>query len=69
MSAIKEKPTDKNKWFTDDGHTSFLQCTTDKLIDCLLDIFNGDQQRALQVNRLLHQVSFEEYVNYGLYKD
>ena len=30
--------SDKGKWFTDEAHTSFLQCTTDALIDCLLGI-------------------------------
>ena len=70
MSTIAENPkSDKGKWFTDDRHTSFLRCTTDKLIDCLLDIFKGDRNRALQANKSLHKVSFEEYVNYSLYKD
>ena len=63
------KSSDKEKWFTDEGYTFFIRCTTDKLIDYLLDIFKGDRQRAIKVNKTLRRVSFEEYVNYSLYKD
>ena len=70
MSIAEDyKSSDKGKWFTNEGHTSFIRCTTDKLIDCLLDIFKGDRQRAIKVNKTLRRVSFEEYVNYSLYKD
>lgn len=69
MNDKIENKSDKNKWFTDEGHTSFIQCSADKLIDCLLDIFQGDRERAIRTNRQLRQVTFEEYVNYGLYKE
>ena len=60
--------TDKGKWFTDQFHTTFIQCKTERLIDCLIDIFKGDRHRAYTTCEALHQVTFEEYVNNELYK-
>ena len=68
MGTNNNQKSDKNKWFTDENHTSFIQCTTERLIDCLMDIYHGDRHRALQANETLHQVTFEEYVNHELYK-